>query len=119
MTGSGFVGLIVWPLFTGRAKVIMSRPGFAFASSIAWRKLPAPKTFVVLTENVAAWPGRQHETKNHRYKQKCAYFMREPQGIAVRGRFQHKGARSAKLNAVLMGGPAFDCIAAGGVVIRA
>src|SRR5689334_10419638 len=46
------------------AKAIVSRPGFAFASMIAWRNEPAPESFVFATVNVDAASGA-HAAQTH------------------------------------------------------
>src|SRR5450759_2082893 len=47
----------------GMLNAIVSRPGAALASSNAWRKLPAPKSFVLMTVNVAASAGTVNNAK--------------------------------------------------------
>src|ERR1043166_4878539 len=52
-TGSGSVGIIVRGGIPGIWNSIASGPLAAFASRIAWRKDPAPLSFVVVTVKVA------------------------------------------------------------------
>jgi hypothetical protein len=54
--GSHVVKTIVWTPAPGMLKSIVSAPGFAFASRIAWRSEPAPESALVVTVNVAAVP---------------------------------------------------------------
>jgi hypothetical protein len=55
--GSAVVGEIVWTPEPGIANAIVSGPGLVFASRIAWRRLPAPESAVVVTVKVAAVSG--------------------------------------------------------------
>jgi hypothetical protein len=48
------VGLIVFTPPPGMLKVIVSRPGLAFASVMAWRSDPGPLSLVFVTVKVAA-----------------------------------------------------------------
>src|SRR5437588_654966 len=52
--GKSLAGMIVWTPDPGMWKVIVSRPGFAFAKVIASRNEPAPESAVVVTSNVVA-----------------------------------------------------------------
>src|SRR4051812_26609191 len=52
--GSQVVSTIVWTPAPGIAKAIVSAPGVALESRIAWRRDPAPESVVVVTVKVAA-----------------------------------------------------------------
>src|SRR6188508_1595265 len=52
--GSHVVSTIVWTPAPGMLKSIVSAPGLAFASVIAWRSDPAPESALVVTVKVAA-----------------------------------------------------------------
>src|SRR5689334_23205621 len=59
VTGSVIVGqnvaaAMVWRPVPGIANAMTSAPTLAFASRMAWRKLPAPESLVLTTVNVAA-----------------------------------------------------------------
>jgi hypothetical protein len=56
-TGSCVAGVIVCTPDPVMVKSIVSRPGLALASRIAWRSEPAPESFVFVTVNVAAARG--------------------------------------------------------------
>src|SRR5262245_30027134 len=47
-------GVIVWTPAPGMLNAIVSRPGFPFASRIAWRSDPGPESLVFVTVKVAA-----------------------------------------------------------------
>src|SRR5689334_2558878 len=49
IAGSWVAGVIVWTPAAGMSKSIVSAPGFAFASRIAWRREPAPESLVFVT----------------------------------------------------------------------
>ena len=49
MAGSAELGVIVWTPEPVMLKLIVSAPGFALASRIAWRSEPAPESAVVVT----------------------------------------------------------------------
>src|SRR4051794_14170007 len=53
MSGSAVVSVIVWTPVPGILKTIVSVPALAFASKMAWRKLPAPLSFVFATVMVS------------------------------------------------------------------
>jgi hypothetical protein len=55
--GRAEAGAIVWTPEPVIANAIVSKPGLAFASRIAWRRLPAPESAVVVTVKVAAVSG--------------------------------------------------------------
>src|ERR1044071_313489 len=64
-TGSGERGLMVWTPAPGMLKVMLSTPAVAFASRMAWRREPAPASFVFVTTKPAACT-RLTSAKPHR-----------------------------------------------------
>src|SRR5262249_27970423 len=60
--GSADRRAIVCTPATGMLKVIVSAPAFVLASMTAWRRDPAPESFVLMTVNVAAEAGADRRT---------------------------------------------------------
>ena len=54
ISGRADAGEMVWTPAPGIANTMMSAPGFALASRIAWRSDPAPLSAVLVTVSVAA-----------------------------------------------------------------
>src|SRR5215217_4176641 len=100
MTGSGDRGVMVWTPAPGMLKVMSSGPEFAFASRMAWRREPAPESFVFVTAKPAArtrltfgTPHRSPASVNSRSSAEVKGVVRRRGGLGENiGRFLRKNS---------------------------
>src|SRR5262245_29504690 len=99
MNGSWVTGVIVWTPAPGMSKTIVSAPAIAFASMIACRSEPAPKSSVLMTVNVAPDTETDEQTVIGSSIRRVENFIETPPRCLA-GRYYVPGRRKALQKAV-------------------